>query len=130
MIISAVVSEQNSAFKVAKDVMCLSKVSSLDWPARAIKTRHLVLPAPAFIIALLEVIIFTSPGTRRFRRAVVSEAPYVFHPLLRAESGAYPAIIGGNGMSQSDIDSLLKEDRLFTPAPGFSSGAHIKSRED
>jgi acetyl-CoA synthetase len=33
-------------------------------------------------------------------------------------------------MSQSDIDSLLKEDRVFTPAAGFSSGAHIKSRED
>jgi acetyl-CoA synthetase len=33
-------------------------------------------------------------------------------------------------MSQSDIDSLLKEDRLFRPAPDFSAGAHIKSRED
>src|SRR5262244_12206 len=92
--------------------------------------RLLVLPAPAFIIALLEVIIFTSLGTRRFQRAVVGEDPYVFPPLSRAGSGAYPAIFGGNGMSQSDIDSLLKEDRLFTPAPGFSSGAHIKGRED
>ena len=33
-------------------------------------------------------------------------------------------------MSQSDIDSLLKEDRLFRPAQDFSAGAHIKSRED
>ena len=60
MIISAVVSEQNSAFKVAKDVMWLSKVSSLDRPARANKTLLLVLPAAAFIIALLAVFILTS----------------------------------------------------------------------
>jgi len=33
-------------------------------------------------------------------------------------------------MSQPDINSLLKEDRLFAPAQGFSAGAHIKSRED
>jgi hypothetical protein len=58
IIISAVVSEQYSAFKVAKNVMWLSKVSSLDWPARANKTLLLVLPAAAFIIALLAVIIF------------------------------------------------------------------------
>ena len=29
-----------------------------------------------------------------------------------------------------DIDSLLKEDRLFEPPASFSSGAYIKSRED
>src|SRR5262245_49798655 len=123
-------SEQNSAFKAAKDVMWLSKVSSFGRPARANKTRLLVLPSPAFIIAILAVIIFTSLGTRRFRRAVVSGRPVRLSRILRAGSGAYPAIFGGNGMSQSDIDSLLKEDRLFTPAPGFSAGAHIKSRED
>src|SRR5262245_25531639 len=101
--------------------MWLSKVSSLGCPTRANKMRLLVLPAHAFIIALLAVIIFTSLGTRRFQRAVAGKDIWVFRPLLRAGSGAYPENFGGNGMSQSDIDSLLKEDRLFTPAPGFSS---------
>jgi len=32
--------------------------------------------------------------------------------------------------TQPDINSLLKEDRVFKPASGFSSAAHIKSRED
>ncbi|MCI0661709.1 MAG: acetate--CoA ligase [Acidobacteria bacterium] len=33
-------------------------------------------------------------------------------------------------MSQPDINSLLKEDRLFAPSSSFSSGSWIKSRED
>jgi acetyl-CoA synthetase len=32
--------------------------------------------------------------------------------------------------SQPDIDSLLKEDRLFVPSEAFSRNAHIKSREE
>jgi acetyl-CoA synthetase len=32
--------------------------------------------------------------------------------------------------SQSNINSSLKEDRVFAPPPEFSAGAHIKSRED
>jgi acetyl-CoA synthetase len=34
------------------------------------------------------------------------------------------------GMSQPDINSLLKEERLFAPSAPFSVGAWIKSRED
>jgi acetyl-CoA synthetase len=33
-------------------------------------------------------------------------------------------------MSRSSIDSVLKEDRIFTPSDEFSSNAHIKSFED
>jgi acetyl-CoA synthetase len=33
-------------------------------------------------------------------------------------------------MSQPDINSLLKEDRVFAPAPSFSTSAHITSRGD
>ncbi|MGH9850574.1 MAG: acetate--CoA ligase, partial [Blastocatellia bacterium] len=32
--------------------------------------------------------------------------------------------------SQPDINSLLKEDRVFAPSTSFSAAAHIKSRED
>lgn len=32
--------------------------------------------------------------------------------------------------SQPDINSLLKEDRVFAPSTHFSAAAHIKSRED
>ena len=32
--------------------------------------------------------------------------------------------------SQPDINSLLKEDRVFAPSSAFSASAHIKSRED
>src|SRR5215470_1997174 len=32
--------------------------------------------------------------------------------------------------SQPDINSLLKEDRVFSPSQDFSSGAYIKSREE
>jgi len=32
--------------------------------------------------------------------------------------------------SQPDINSLLKEDRVFAPQEEFSSHAHIKSREE
>jgi acetyl-CoA synthetase len=31
---------------------------------------------------------------------------------------------------QPDINSLLKEERVFEPAPGFRQGAHIKTREE
>ncbi len=33
-------------------------------------------------------------------------------------------------MSQPDINSLLKEDRVFAPSSSFSANAHIKSREE
>jgi acetyl-CoA synthetase len=33
-------------------------------------------------------------------------------------------------MSQPDINSLLKEDRVFTPPANFSAAAHIKNREE
>ena len=33
-------------------------------------------------------------------------------------------------MSQPDINSLLKEDRVFTPPAKFSAAAHIKNREE
>jgi acetyl-CoA synthetase len=32
--------------------------------------------------------------------------------------------------AQADIDSLLKEERIFNPPPEFSANAHIRSRED
>ena len=33
-------------------------------------------------------------------------------------------------MSQSTIESVLQEKRLFSPSPDFSQSAHIKSLED
>jgi acetyl-CoA synthetase len=32
--------------------------------------------------------------------------------------------------AQADIDSLLKEERIFNPPPEFSANAHIRSRDD
>src|SRR5262249_17453586 len=96
---------------------------------KQIKRASWFCPRPRLSLPFLQNSFYIT-GTRRFQREVVGKDVWVFSPLLRAGSGAYPEIFGGNGMSQADIDSLLKEDRLFTPATGFSSGAHIKSRED
>jgi acetyl-CoA synthetase len=43
---------------------------------------------------------------------------------------ALPSTFSEEGMSQPDINSLLKEDRIFEPPATFASAAHIKSREE
>src|SRR5215470_18908092 len=82
---------------------------------RANKTRRLVLPAPAFIIASLAVIIFNSVGAGIPRPIASGADTGGEYPPLRCCPLIFKGrhrIFGGNRMPQSDIDSLLKEDRL------------------
>src|SRR5262245_50717896 len=110
--------------------MWLSKVSSLGCPTRANKMRLLVLPAPAFIIALLVVIIFTSLGTRRFQRAVVGQDQYVFPHYCALEAARTQRLSGVvECLTLTSIHCLSKtacwRPRTFSAAAPTSRAAKI-----
>jgi acetyl-CoA synthetase len=50
-------------------------------------------------------------------------------PHLKSQSKIIPSE-EGMSLAQPDINSLLKEDRVFAPSAEFSAGAYIKSRAD